>query len=104
MAWELDVSISFAEIFLFPLTKGFEPIYYWIEGFNLLCGDFFISTPVPRRLHLIIASQFQSPLRRFFYFHWRPDPDKIQLELLVSISFAEIFLFPLSRLGERLGG
>ena len=88
------VSISFAEIFLFP-----HPGVSFIAkdrsgGFNLLCGDFFISTHLPSALPQHPSLLFQSPLRRFFYFHKERSYMSPEVLAFVSISFAEIFLFP----------
>ena len=112
------VSISFAEIFLFPpggrSGSGLPGL-----GFNLLCGDFFISTwselstpcttggssfnllcgdflfpPGNNKQGWSRPAWFQSPLRRFFYFHFQGVESQAMGMSLVSISFAEIFLFP----------
>ena len=63
------VSISFAEIFLFPQGKRRASDQMGSPCFNLLCGDFFISTRRNHNHPASLSSVFQSPLRRFFYFH-----------------------------------
>jgi len=88
------VSISFAEIFLFPLDQLAEQLAQESESFNLLCGDFFISTTqhfCSWIHHLMVSISFAEiflfPLLNYLLFH-------LCFFCLVSISFAEIFLFP----------